>query len=131
MTLMANNPDTIRFIEDQLGELDIRTRTMFGEYGIYCDEKVVGFICDDTLFIKPSSADPALFDRTVPAPPYPGAKDYHCVPGDGLEDRDWLQQAVQATADALPLPRPKLSRLKQPRSSHLGEEPPRTSADLS
>jgi hypothetical protein len=49
MTGMVNNPDTIRFIEDQLGDLDIRTRTMFGEYGIYCDEKVVGFICGDAL----------------------------------------------------------------------------------
>jgi TfoX/Sxy family transcriptional regulator of competence genes len=107
---MPNNPDTIRFIEDQLGDLDIRTRTMFGEHGIYCDEKVVGFICDDTLFIKPSGAADALFERTVPAAPYPGAKDYHSVPGDALEDRDWLQEAVQATADALPAPRPKKPR---------------------
>lgn len=107
---MSNNLDTIRFIEDQLGDLDIRTRTMFGEYGIYCDEKIVGFICDDILFIKPSGADSALFERTVPAPPYAGAKDYHSVPGDALEDRDWLQEAVQATADALPAPRQKKPR---------------------
>jgi TfoX/Sxy family transcriptional regulator of competence genes len=117
---MTNSPDTIRFIEDQLGELDIRTRMMFGEYGIYCDEKVVGFICDDMLFIKPSDADPVLFERTIPAPPYPGAKDYQSVPGDVLEDRDWLQEAVQATADALPAPRPK-----KPRSP----APPRSSGD--
>ncbi len=107
---MPNAPDTIRFIEDQLGELDIRTRAMFGEHGIYCDEKVIGFICDDTLFITPSEADPALFERTVAAPPYPGAKDYRSVPGDALEDREWLQEAVQATADALPAPRPKKPR---------------------
>jgi TfoX/Sxy family transcriptional regulator of competence genes len=79
MTGMSNNPDTIRFIEDQLGDLDIRTRTMFDEYGIYCDEKVVGFIC-----------------------------------GDALEDRDWLQEAVQATADALPAPRQGRSRSQAP-----------------
>jgi TfoX/Sxy family transcriptional regulator of competence genes len=83
---------------------------MFGEYAIYCDEKVVGFICDDALFLKPTSADPALFDRTEPAPPYPGAKDYHRVPGDALEDREWLGEAVQATADALPQPKEKTAR---------------------
>jgi TfoX/Sxy family transcriptional regulator of competence genes len=113
MTVMSNKPDLIRFIEDQLGDLDIRTRLMFGECVIYCDEKVVGFICDDTLFITPSAADSALFERTVPAPPYPGAKDYRSVPSDALEDRHWLQQAVQATADALPVPSPKKPRAKQ------------------
>ncbi|CAN5220295.1 TfoX/Sxy family protein [soil metagenome] len=107
---MANNPHTVRFIEDQLGDLNIRTRMMFGEHAIYCDEKVVGFICDDTLFLTPTDAEAALFERTVPAPPYPGAKDYRSVPGELLEDRDWLQRAVQATADARPAPRPKKSR---------------------
>ncbi len=109
---MSTPSDTASFIEDQLAGLDVRTGRMFGEYAIYCDTKVVGFICDDTLFIKPSGADPALFDRTAPGKPYPGAKDYHSVPGDALEDREWLQEAVQATADALPLPAPK-----QPRAS--------------
>jgi TfoX/Sxy family transcriptional regulator of competence genes len=103
---MTNSPDTIRYIEDQLAGLDIRTRMMFGEYAIYCDDKVVGFICDDVLFIKPSPADPGLFERTVPAPPYPGAKDYRSVPGDVLEDREWVRGAIQATADSLPAPRP-------------------------
>jgi TfoX/Sxy family transcriptional regulator of competence genes len=86
-----------------LGQLDgrnVRTRPMFGEYAIYCDDKVVGFISDDAVFLKPSSADPALFTRTEPAPPRRGAKDYHRVPSDALEDRDWLGAAVQATADA-------------------------------
>lgn len=98
-------------MEDQLGGHNIRTRSMFGEYAIYCDDKVVGFICDDMLFIKPSTADPELFTRTEPAPPYPGAKNYHRVSGDGLEDRDWLGEAIQSTADALPPPKPKARAL--------------------
>jgi TfoX/Sxy family transcriptional regulator of competence genes len=102
------------FVEDQLAGLDVRTGKMFGEYAVYCDGKVVGLICDDDLFIKPSGADPALFRATEPAPPYPGAKDYHRVPGDLLEDREWLQEAVQATADALPVPPPKKPRPRAP-----------------
>ena len=94
----------VAYLEDQLSGHTVRTRPMFGEYGLYCDEKVVGLICDDALFIKPSTADPELFSRTEPAPPYPGAKPYHRVPGDALDDREWLGRAVQATADALPPP---------------------------
>ncbi len=104
---MATSKETIAFIEDQLAGLPIRTKPMFGEYGMYFDDKVVGFICDDTLFIKPSEVDPAVLTGTVMAPAYPGSKLYHSVPGDLLEDADWLQKAIRATADALPPPKPK------------------------
>lgn len=104
---MSTSKQTAEFIEDQLAGLDIRTAPMFGEYAVYCDNKTVAFITDDTLFIKPSSADPGLFERTEPGPAYPGSKIYHGVPGDLLEDREWLKRAIQATADALPLPKPK------------------------
>lgn len=107
---MSTSKDTVAFIEDQLAGLPIRTNPMFGEYAIYCDDKVVGFICDDTLFIKPSEAGPAALTGTVMAPAYPGSKLYHSVPGDLLEDADWLHKAIRATADALPLPKPKKPR---------------------
>ena len=108
---MSTRPDFVEFVEDQLAGLDIRTGPMFGEYCLYCDGKVVGFLCDDTLFIKPPPADAALFERTPPGKPYPTAKDYREVPGDALEDREWLQEAITATADALPALKPK----RQPR----------------
>ncbi|MEQ1737443.1 MAG: TfoX/Sxy family protein [Rhodoglobus sp.] len=104
---MSTSKDTVAFIEDQLAGLPIRTNPMFGEYGMYYDDKVVGFICDDTLFIKPSEVDKSFLAGTVMAPAYPGSKLYHSVPGDLLEDADWLQKAVRATADALPAPKPK------------------------
>jgi TfoX/Sxy family transcriptional regulator of competence genes len=119
---VSTSKDTVAFIEDQLSGLRIRTAAMFGEYGIYCDEKIVGLICQDTLFIKPSDADAALLEGTQPAPPYDGAKDYLSVPGDLLENRDWLQSAVQATADALPAPKPKKPKNppREPRRSSPG-----------
>lgn len=104
---MPNSPQTVAFIEDQLHGLDIRTAKMFGEACLYCDQKVVAFICDDILLIKPSTADDDLFAETYPGKPYPTAKDYRAVPGDLLENGEWLREAVQATADALPLPKPK------------------------
>ena len=110
---MPTSKDTMAFIEDMLGDLNFRTAPMFGEYCIYVDTKPVGFVTDDTLCIKPTKADPALFERTTPGEAYPGSKMYHQVSGDQLEDREWLQEALQATADVLPLPAPKKPRKQQ------------------
>ncbi len=30
----------------------ITTRKMFGDYGIYCDGKIFGLICNDCFFVK-------------------------------------------------------------------------------
>ena len=110
---MPTSSDAMGFIEDQLIGLDFRTAPLFGEYCVYVDGKVVGFVTDDILCIKPSPADPALFERTTPGEAYPGSKLYHQVQGDGIEDREWLQEALQATADALPVPAPKKPRTKR------------------
>lgn len=110
---MPTSSGAMAFIEDQLVGLDFRTARMFGEYCVYVDGKVVGFVADDTLCIKPSPAEPALLARTTPGEAYPGSKLYHQVPGDALEDREWLQQALQATADALPMPAPKKSNMSR------------------
>ena len=107
---MASSAATIAFLEDQLSALTVRTAAMFGAFALYCDGKVVGLICGDELYLKPALTDAALLARTTPSPPYPGAKDYHRVPGDALEDREWLQTVVQATADALPPPAPRKPR---------------------
>ncbi|CAN5373963.1 TfoX/Sxy family protein [soil metagenome] len=114
---MSTSPEAAAYIEDQLAGLDIRTARMFGEYAIYCDNKVVGFITDDTLMIKPSGVDPAVLEGTVPGEAYPGSKQYHAVPGDLLENREWLHRAIQATADALPAPLPKRESAKRRPSS--------------
>ena len=107
---MSTSKQTVAFIEDQLAGLPVRTQPMFGEYAIYLDDKVVGFICDDTLFIKPSEVDAAVLEGTVRAPAYPGSKLYHSVPGDLLENPEWLHTAITATAAALPAPKPKKPR---------------------
>lgn len=104
---MATSKETVAFLLEQMEPLDVRARAMFGEYGLYCDNKVVGFICDELLFVKPSEGDAEFGPHTVPAPPYPGAKEYWLVSGDQVNDNRWLQAFIQATADALPLPKPK------------------------
>ena len=112
---MSTSKQTVAFIEDQLSGLPVRTAPMFGEYALYFQgagvgDKVVGFICDDTLFIKPSDVDAAVLEGTVMATAYPGSKPYHSVPGDLLENPEWLHTAITATAAALPAAKPKKPR---------------------
>lgn len=104
---MATSEETVTFLLEQLAPLDVRARAMFGEYSLYCDDKVVGAIADELLFVKPSAGDRPFAPRTVPAPPYPGAKDHWLVSGEQVADTVWLQAFVQATADVLPKPEPK------------------------
>ena len=45
---MASNEDFVQYIADQCGGAgEIVTKKMFGDYGIYCDGKIFGLICDD------------------------------------------------------------------------------------
>lgn len=67
-----------RFVEFVLGQIadagKINAKKMFGEYAIYCNEKVVALICDNQLFIKPTVAGRAFIGNVVEAPAYVGAK---------------------------------------------------------
>lgn len=105
---MASKQSTADYLADQLAEAgSIRTRKMFGEYALYCDEKVVALICDDQLFVKPTEAGRVLLREEDLAPPYPGAKSHFRIGEEHWEDRLWLCDLLRATADALPLPKTK------------------------
>ncbi len=108
---MASKPELVQHIAEQCsGAGAIRTLKMFGEYGIYCDGKIFGLICDNQLFIKITEAGTAMFPDLETAPPYEGAKP-HFVFSD-IDDRDALSQFVQATCKELPAPKPKKNRRK-------------------
>lgn len=112
---MATSQDTVDFILDQLGDLPaVRARKMFGEYAVYCDEKVAGLVCDDQLFVKKTPPGAALLGPEVEeGAPYPGAKPAFVIDADVLEDRDRLSELFRATADALPAPKPRKAKKKK------------------
>lgn len=101
---MASSKDMLDFILDQLSELpDVRVRKMFGEYALYCDEKVVALVCDNQLFVKITEAGKKLVGESYrEGVAYPGAKASILVGADELEDRGKLVKLIQTTADALP-----------------------------
>jgi DNA transformation protein and related proteins len=108
---MATSQGTMDYILDQLSSLgNVRARRMFGDYALYCGEKVVGLVCDDQLFIKYTDEGKKFAkDRYTAGFAYEGARESMNVT-DGIDDPDFLCTLVRLTADALPLPKIKKKR---------------------
>lgn len=103
---MASNSDFVQYVADQCaGTGEIITKKMFGDYGIYCDGKIFGLICDDRFYIKPTDAVKPLLRTIALCPPYDGAKDYFFI--EDIDDRDYISMLVRETCKALPEPKPK------------------------
>jgi len=86
---------------------------MFGEYALYCDEKVVALVCDDQLFVKPTSAGRTYIGAPNEAPAYPGSKLYFLISGDQWEDPEWISRLIEMTAMTLPNKTAKNTRSKK------------------
>ena len=105
---MATTQATIDFLLDQLAGLaNVSARKMFGEYCLYLAGKPVALVCDDQLYLKPTTAGLGMVQTVVEGAPYPGAKPHLLIAADLWEDRDWLGRLIQATHDELPPPKPK------------------------
>jgi TfoX/Sxy family transcriptional regulator of competence genes len=108
---MASDEKFVVFLRDQMvGAGSISARKMFGEFAIYCDEKVVALVCDNQLFVKPTAAGKALLGDPTLAPPYPGAKPHFLI--DNVDDADCLAAIIAATARELPVPKAKTAKKK-------------------
>ena len=54
---MASEINFVDFVLEQIKNSGkITAKKMFGEYGIYSDGKLFGLICDNKLFIKPTTS---------------------------------------------------------------------------
>ena len=103
---MASDQKTVDFIVEQMTAAgDVRSRKMFGEYAIYCNEKVVALVCDDQLYLKVTAPGQTAVRSQTLAPPYPGAKDSLVIPEEDWDDAGYLSGLARVTADALPVPK--------------------------
>ncbi|HBJ73943.1 MAG TPA: competence protein TfoX [Actinobacteria bacterium] len=112
---MSTDRAFVDYVLEQLASRQMRASPMFGEYGLYCQEKIIGLICDNTLFIKPTDEGVAFAGRIARGEPYPGAKPQLKISKARLADVDWLETLVDITTAALPAPKPK--KPKPPRKS--------------
>lgn len=103
---MASNPDFVQYIVDQCsGAGSVEAKKMFGDYGVYCNGKIFGLVCDNGFYIKPTEEARPLLRTVDMRPPYDGAKPYFYI--EDVDDRDHLSALVHATCSALPEPKPK------------------------
>ena len=111
---MASSPDFAQYVADQCAPAgDITLKKMFGEYGIYCDGKIFGLICDDCFYLKPTDVVRPLLRVLDLRPPYDGAKDHFYIAD--LDDRDYVAQLVRETCKVLPEPKPKKKVAPKPK----------------
>ena len=110
---MASDLSFVEYVCDQLDGVErVTYRKMFGEYAIYVGEKVVGLVCDNRLFVKPTDAGRALLKEPITAPPYPGAKPAFLIAAE-LDDGEFISALFKATAKELPEPKPKKPKTKK------------------
>ena len=108
---MASSLDFVVYACDQMRLAgDITYKKMFGEYGIYCNGKIFGLICDNQVYIKPTAVAETMLPNAERLAPYKGAKP-HIVLED-LEDSQFLGMFIAKTCDELPSPKPKKKKEK-------------------
>ncbi|GAB1467949.1 TfoX/Sxy family protein [Candidatus Cloacimonadota bacterium] len=105
---MASKQETADYILTQIkGAGNVYAKKMFGEYSVYCDDKIVALVADDQLFIKPTEAGRAFLGNVEEAPPYPGAKNWFYISEDNWDESEWLTQLIMVTTPEVPLPKKK------------------------
>ena len=104
---MATDRKFIDTVIEKLLPLEVTAKAMFGEYGLYHRGTNFALVCDNTLFVKITTAGAAVAGRVGQASPYEGAKPAFRISSAKLNDRDWIVELVRATSDALPLPKKK------------------------
>ena len=103
---MATNLDFAQYVCEQIAPCGcVRYRKMFGEYMIYCNEKPILLLCDDTVFVKILPETTEILGENAPSDfPYPGAKAHYVVDPD---DRALINALVKVLEAITPLPKKK------------------------
>lgn len=81
---------------DNLSELNVKVKKMFGCYCLYCDGQAVGWIHDSVLSLREVGIDYLPEDIKRPTP---GDKIQELVIPFDYANAEWLPRAVQDTAD--------------------------------
>jgi len=110
---MATDKSFAEYILDQIDDKKAWVRAMFGEFAIYYDDKVVGLICDNTLFLKVTENSEKLLTGNKTGPAYKGAKPSYIISEEILEDSKQLKKIILGIYDDLPAPKNKNKKLKK------------------
>jgi len=102
--IMSSSQRNVDFILEQIaGAGTVSARRMFGEWGLYCDGRLVALVCDDRLFVKPTEAGREFLGEVELAQPYPQAKPWYLVAEEKWDEASRLAQDIIGAAGGLGL----------------------------
>lgn len=107
MSGMATSKEFHDYIVENLRRIgDVSTRKMMGEYLVYYQGKLIGDICDNSLFLKPTETVLRLMPDADRAYPYEGSKSLMVVVDD-VEDKERMAKVLEGMYKELPEARPR------------------------
>lgn len=104
---MSTSKEFHDYILEQLRRIgEVSARKMMGEYCVYYKGKLIGNICDNCLFLKPTESVLRLMPDAERAYPYEGSKTLMVVVDD-VENKTLMTEALNEMHKELPEPKKK------------------------
>ena len=96
---MKVSPEYLNFVMEKLSPIgDIKSRAMFGSYGIFHQGLMFALISEDTLYFKVNEPNRDMYERAQ-SQPFPHGISYWEVPTDVLEDNTKLHEWANISID--------------------------------
>ena len=106
---MATSPEYAQFVENQFRGLEgFSMRRMFGEYAIYLQGRVLGFLADEQILLQDTPMARKLLPDAERRELFPGSKLFVIFEDEG--NAHLLKSVSEAMWEELPLPKPRKSR---------------------
>ena len=106
---MATSRDYALFVENLFRGVDgFSMKRMFGEYGIYLQGRVLGFLCDEQILLQDTPTARKLLPNAERKELFPGSKLFIIFSDEG--NHHLLQSVAQVMWEELPVPKPRKGR---------------------
>jgi hypothetical protein len=106
---MATSREYALFVENLFRGVDgFSMKRMFGEYGIYLQGRVLGFLCDEQILLQDTPTARKLLPNAERKELFPGSKLFIIFSDEG--NHHLLQSVAQAMWEELPVPKPRKGR---------------------
>lgn len=97
---MSTTKDYLQYILDQLTDLQgVTYRQMMWEYILYLNWKIIGWIYDNRLLLKPTNKVKENIENLEMQIPYPWAKPM--IYADNVDNQDYLVELITDTYEEL------------------------------
>ncbi len=107
---MATSKEFCDYVLENLQRIgEVSARKMMGEYLVYYRRKLIGDICDNCLFLKPTESVLRLMPDAERDYPYEGSKTQMVVVDD-VENIERMAEVMNAMYEELPEPKKKTKK---------------------